>query len=498
MEWLILLARLLLAAVFLVAGLAKLAGRKGSQQAVAEFGLAKWLAPPIALVLPFVELAIAALLIWPTSVRWGALLALGLLVLFTAAVSFSLARGRKPNCHCFGQLHATPIGWRTVIRNGFLVAVAVFVLWQNGESANFGSLMAIAGFQPAIGIALTIAIGAVSIAAFEAWFLFNMLRQQGRFLIRLEAVEGALGLGPGTGLAVGHQAPEFELQNLTGEQSTLATLRALGQPVLLFFTNPDCEPCDALLPDVARWQREHSDRMVIGVISRGSIEANRAKAEKHNLRAVLVQKGREVAEAYNVESTPAGVLVGSDGRIGSRVGYGADGVEDLVRKTLTGVASARGEFVPHEADRARQPAAPSVPAVGQLAPPLVFSDLDGRTANLAGTRESALILFWNPACGFCQRMLPALKAWERKRPVWAPQLLVVSLGTVEANRAMGLASRVVVDADGAAMHAFGAHGTPMAVLLDSSGRIASPLAAGEHAVMALARTRHNEPAILSA
>ena len=95
-------------------------------------------------------------------------------------------------------------------------------------------------------------------------------------------------------------------------------------------------------------------------------------------------------------------------------------------------------------------------------------------------------------------MLPALKAWERKRPVWAPQLLVVSLGTVEANRAMGLASRVVVDADGAAMHAFGAHGTPMAVLLDSSGRIASPLAAGEHAVMALARTRHNEPAILSA
>src|SRR5437016_5328465 len=222
MEWLILLARLLLAAVFLVAGLAKLAGRQGSQQAVAEFGLAKWLAPPIALVLPFVELAIAALLIWPTSVRWGALLALGLLVLFTAAVSFSLARGRKPNCHCFGQLHATPIGWRTVIRNGFLVAVAVFVLWQNGESANFGSLMPIAGFQPAIGIALTIAIGAVSIAAFEAWFLFNMLRQQGRFLIRLEAVEGALGLGPGTGLAVGHQAPEFELQNLTGEPGTLA------------------------------------------------------------------------------------------------------------------------------------------------------------------------------------------------------------------------------------------------------------------------------------
>src|SRR5207237_9293201 len=119
---------------------------------------------------------------------------------------FSIARGRKPNCHCFGQLHATTIGWRTVIRNGFLVAVAVFVLWQNGESANFGSLMPIAGFQPAIGIALTIAIGAVSIAAFEAWFNFNMLRQPGRFLILLEAVEAALGLSLETGQVVGHKA----------------------------------------------------------------------------------------------------------------------------------------------------------------------------------------------------------------------------------------------------------------------------------------------------
>ena len=84
-------------------------------------------------------------------------------------------------------------------------------------------------------------------------------------------------------------------------------------------------------------------------------------------------------------------------------------------------------------------------------------------------------------------MLPELKAWERKRPSQSPHLLVVSTGTVEANRAMGLISRVVLDPDGSTMRAFGASGTPMAILVDSEGRIASSLAAGAQQVMALAR-----------
>lgn len=59
---------------------------------------------------------------------------------------------------------------------------------------------------------------------------------------------------------------------------------------------------------------------------------------------------------------------------------------------------------------------------------------------------------------------------------------------------MGLASTVLLDSDGATMRDFGASGTPMAVLVDASGRIASPLAAGAREVMALARTRWKEPA----
>jgi thiol-disulfide isomerase/thioredoxin len=134
----------------------------------------------------------------------------------------------------------------------------------------------------------------------------------------------------------------------------------------------------------------------------------------------------------------------------------------------------------------------SASAIGHPAPTLALPDLDGALTDLASFRgTSTLVLFWSPTCGFCQKMLPDLKKWERKRPAGAPRLLVVSTGTVEANRAMGLASPIMLDSDGSAMHRFGANGTPMAVLVDASGKIASPVVAGAQNVMALAGARED-------
>jgi hypothetical protein len=87
-------------------------------------------------------------------------------------------------------------------------------------------------------------------------------------------------------------------------------------------------------------------------------------------------------------------------------------------------------------------------------------------------------------------MLDHLKAWEAHPPQGAPQLLVVSTGTVEANRAMGVRAPVVLDQGFRAGQAFGVTGTPMAVLLDAQGRIASELAAGAPAILALATDTH--------
>jgi hypothetical protein len=80
---------------------------------------------------------------------------------------------------------------------------------------------------------------------------------------------------------------------------------------------------------------------------------------------------------------------------------------------------------------------PPTVRIGAPAPALRLPDLYGASLDLASFRgERTLVLFWNPGCGFCQRMLGDLKAWEAHPPAGAPRLLVVSTGTVEANRAV--------------------------------------------------------------
>jgi hypothetical protein len=84
-------------------------------------------------------------------------------------------------------------------------------------------------------------------------------------------------------------------------------------------------------------------------------------------------------------------------------------------------------------------------------------------------------------------MLPDLKAWETNARNGAPKLLVVSTDSVADNQAMGLRSPIVLDSTGMSVgRQFGANGTPMAVLVDAEGKIASELAAGAPAVLALA------------
>jgi uncharacterized membrane protein YphA (DoxX/SURF4 family) len=103
-------ARLVLAAVLSGAGIAKLADRDGAREALTSFGVPTRWARPGAVALPVVELAVAVALLPRGSAWWAALGALGLLVLFSAAIGRALARGERPDCRCFGQLRPRPVG----------------------------------------------------------------------------------------------------------------------------------------------------------------------------------------------------------------------------------------------------------------------------------------------------------------------------------------------------------------------------------------------------
>lgn len=76
---------------------------------------------------------------------------------------------------------------------------------------------------------------------------------------------------------------------------------------------------------------------------------------------------------------------------------------------------------------------------------MLLPNRSGETVSLQEFQgERTLALFWNPECGFCKHMLDDLRAWEANPPDGA-RLLVISTGTVEANQAMGLRSRVLLD-----------------------------------------------------
>src|SRR5947207_2875919 len=261
----LLVARLLLAAVFAVAGVAKLADRTGTAHSIADFGVPSFLARPAARLLPLWELACAAALIPSSTSRWGGFAAGATLLAFAAAIAVSLARGRRPDCHCFGQLHSRPVGWTTVSRNIVLAAIAAFIVWELPETSE--AAVTAAAVQPVAVDSVTNVLAwiAAGLASFTLYLAFQLLRQNGRLLVRIEAIEAKLGITNAErvpqGLPVDSAAPGFTAKDLDDASVTFDPARDLAAPTLLVFVEPGCSACDTVLPDVARWQRDDADRV---------------------------------------------------------------------------------------------------------------------------------------------------------------------------------------------------------------------------------------------
>jgi peroxiredoxin/uncharacterized membrane protein YphA (DoxX/SURF4 family) len=483
--------RLVLAGVFLVAGWAKLSDRRATREAIRAFGVPEEIARPGTFLLPLGELAVAVGLMISGAAVAAAVGALVLLALFIVGISANLARGRRPECNCFGQVHSEPIGPTTLVRNVVLAAGAVLVVAQG--SGNFVSSWIDRG-----DAVLLIAVAGGAVIAVMGWFIVNLTGMQGRLLERIEQLENAVGISheaAGGGLPVGTDAPDFELTSATGDTVTLETLLADDLPVVLVFTSSSCAPCANLIPEIAQWERDHARRLRFAVIGSGDHDINRAKASEHALTQMLLEKGTEVADAYQYLGTPGAVVVGTDGRVASPVVAGPVDIGDLVDRAASGNLGSQ-RWVPvqlnggaHHHDHDDTPPVNPGPPIGTPAPDIALPDVSGNTVSLASMRGApTLVLFWRQTCGFCAGMLDDLRAWDtRADRANGPQLLVVSTGTVEEHDNIGLVSPVVIDATADAMSAYGANGTPMGVLVDADGLIASEMAVGAAAVLKLVR-----------
>ncbi|WP_157254538.1 peroxiredoxin family protein [Nonomuraea typhae] len=512
MDIILLLDRLLLATIFAWSGLAKLADRPGTRRAMLDFGTPAVLAAPSALLLPVIELAVAGSLIPAASARAGATAALTLLVVFTVVVGYHVVRGHPLSCRCFGQSASAPVGWPTIARNLTLSAMAGIIVGFGtpGAGADVFAWMTAATVVDRVELG-TGGLTAVLLVLGGA----ILLRQNARLLRRLHEIEARLGTEGATAVNTPAaadfrmRAPALRLPDLSGDQVTLDDLLAAGSPVLLVFYDPECAPCNALLPEVGRWQRDHADQLTLAVISRGTPEVNRDKADEHGIVRLLLQRDQEAAEPYQVHGTPCAVLIRADGIMHEPPACGEKHIRELVARAA---GAASGSFLPVTADGSGGHALPMADAhtehlapepsaeprglpIGDPAPAFALPDLNGRSVDLADLHgRSALLLFWNPACGFCEQMLPDLRAWEANGAQEGPALVVISTGTVEENRAMGLSSAILHDETFAVGPLFGAQGTPMAVVVDAEGRIASEAVAGAPGVLTLLTRPNPVPA----
>jgi hypothetical protein len=323
------LSQLLLSIVFAVAGIAKLADQAGTRRAIGEFGVAPRLAPIGALLLPMAELTVAVLLL-TASAPWGGAAAVLILLVFSAAIARSLHRGSAPDCNCFGGLSQAEVGRGTLLRNLILAVLAALVAVNiEGEAVSAFQWITIPAPQDRAAIVLM--AGAL---AGLGWFCWQLLRQNGRLLLRLEAENPPTGSARAAPrpppLKVGSAAPRFSGIDLAGEPITLDSLLRLGRPVALVFTDPGCGACAAALKAVARAQRERVDELTLAVISSGRIDRIEAMAAELGLDRVVPQGDDALLDAYRVHGVPGIVEIEQTGVISKPASLGANAIAEVV------------------------------------------------------------------------------------------------------------------------------------------------------------------------
>jgi peroxiredoxin len=208
-----------------------------------------------------------------------------------------------------------------------------------------------------------IAIGVTWVVlASLAWFLYHLVRQNGRLLLRVEALEKDLGQlrvasdmnrsgrSPvrsrinRDGLPQGRLAPPFRLPRVGGGDLSLDEYA--GRRVLLVFSDPNCGPCNVLAPRLERQSRPDSGVDIV-MVSRGDASANRAKIAEYGLTfPVVLQQHWEVSRAYGKFVTPMAYLIDERGIIAADVAVGMDSILELLTTATARTASApRGAHV---------------------------------------------------------------------------------------------------------------------------------------------------------
>jgi len=362
------------------------------------------------------------------------------------------------------------------------------------------------------GAMLWVAVVLLGLILLSLWLvLYQLVKQQGRLLLRLDRVEhrlanpGHVGFVPSSavnhaheprlngnhappqGLPVGTAAPPFRLPDLTGRMVSLEDFR--GKRVLLVHWSTQCGFCDMIAPELARLEaslRERNAQLVL--ISYGDAEANRRMAEEHGFDCpVLLRDQSEPLEVFENRGTPVAYLIDEEGRIAKPLASGADQVPELAREAATGRKRLPGERSLGESRIEREGLRPGNPA-----PLFSLPDIHGRTVALEQYRgRRVLLVFSDPHCGPCDQLAPHLTRLHREHRDNGMAFVMVGRGETEENRRKaeqhGIEFPVVLQEKWKLSKEYGIFATPVAFLISEEGVVARQVARGADEILALAQ-----------
>jgi peroxiredoxin len=339
--------------------------------------------------------------------------------------------------------------------------------------------------------------------AFATWIGYQLVRQNGRILLRLDSIEEKLTSRAAgakrresAGLQVGTPAPDFELSDLAGVRRKLSDFREKN--VLLIFFNPQCGFCTKMAGNLAGLPAEGGDGHAVPiVVTTGDADENRKLVERYGIRCVvLLQEQMEVASKYGAQGTPMGYRIDGAGRIASELTVGA---ESLLR-LATAPAPNRGELngfangsVAHDSKTDRSLARSRLNRTGLKAgtpaPDFRLPRLGGGELSLADFHGSrVLLVFSDPDCGPCDELAPRLQELHLQQSEL--QVLMVSRRDVEANRVkasrLELTFPIVLQRQWEVSLKYAMFATPIGYLIDEHGILASDVAVGVEPILALA------------
>jgi peroxiredoxin len=326
-----------------------------------------------------------------------------------------------------------------------------------------------------------------------AWTALELMTQNGRLMLRIEALEQRLagtaqpGAASGIGQPPGSVLNDFSLPLLSGGTMTLLQWR--GKKVALIFVSPRCAPSAKLLPQLAEaWKARAPDSPMPLMITTGDVAENRRFFEQHGIESpVLLQEDNEVAFLHHALVTPMAYLVDEGG---FTVGPAAVGRPAILELLLNGESSSN-EHTPAGISQGVQGSRivrEGLP-VGTPAPDFTLPALDGAAISLSDYRgRPVLLVFSDPDCRPCQEMAPALERIHRDSSNFA--ILMISRGDEEANRTKisehGLTFPVVLQRKWEVSREYGMFSTPIGYMIDEFGVLASGAAVGASAILELA------------